>query len=83
VSPYNAGVVGRLQYVDVTSNAEMPLKYNITNLPSPTIMYTRQDSSFGIATGYEVDDRGVGVRVPVGSRIFSSSDRFWGTRNLL
>jgi hypothetical protein len=30
-------------------------------------------------TGYGLDDRGVGVRVPVGSRIFSSprrSDRF-------
>jgi hypothetical protein len=26
----------------------------------------------GIATGYELDDRGVGVRVPVGSTIFTS-----------
>jgi hypothetical protein len=26
-------------------------------------------SSFGIATGYELDDRGVGFRVPVSSRI--------------
>jgi hypothetical protein len=25
----------------------------------------------GIATGYGLDDRGVGVRVPVGSRIFT------------
>jgi hypothetical protein len=35
----------------------------------------------GIATGYGLDDRGVGVRVPVGSRIFSSPsrpDRLWG-----
>jgi hypothetical protein len=30
------------------------------------------DSSVGIANGYGVDDRGVGVRVPVGSRILSS-----------
>jgi hypothetical protein len=29
----------------------------------------------GIATGYGLDDRGVGVRVPVESRIFSSSRR--------
>jgi hypothetical protein len=29
----------------------------------------------GIATGYGLDDRGVGVRVPVGSRIFSKSSR--------
>jgi hypothetical protein len=34
-----------------------------------------QDSVVGIATGYELDDRGVGVRVPVGSRIFSSPCR--------
>jgi hypothetical protein len=30
-----------------------------------------RDSSVGIVTGYGLDDRGVGVRVPVGSRIFS------------
>jgi hypothetical protein len=30
-----------------------------------------QDSAVGTATGYGLDDRGVGVRVPVGSRIFS------------
>jgi hypothetical protein len=29
----------------------------------------------GIATGYGLDDRGVGVRVPVGSRIVSSPNR--------
>jgi hypothetical protein len=28
-----------------------------------------QDSAVGIAIGYWLDDRGVGVRVPVGSRI--------------
>jgi hypothetical protein len=40
-----------------------------------------RDSSVGIATGYVLDDRGVGVRVPVGSRIFSSPrhpDWLWG-----
>jgi hypothetical protein len=34
-----------------------------------------RDSVVGIATGYRLDDRGVGVRVPVGSRIFSMSSR--------
>jgi hypothetical protein len=34
-----------------------------------------RDSAVGIATSYGLDDRGVGVRVPVGSRIFSSPDR--------
>jgi hypothetical protein len=43
------------------------------------------DSIVGIATGYGLDDRGVGVRVAVGSRIFTSSyrtDRLWGPPNL-
>jgi hypothetical protein len=43
-----------------------------------------QDSVVGIATSYGLD-RGVGVRVPVGSRIFSSSrrpDRLWGPPRL-
>jgi hypothetical protein len=38
----------------------------------------------GIATGCGLDGRGVGVLVPVGSRIFSSSpDLLWGSPNLL
>jgi hypothetical protein len=34
-----------------------------------------RDSVVGIATGYGLDNREVGVRVPVGSRISSSSRR--------
>jgi hypothetical protein len=34
-----------------------------------------RDSVVGIATGYGLGDREVGVRVPVGSRIFSKSSR--------
>jgi hypothetical protein len=44
------------------------------------------NSAVGIATGYGLDDRGVGVRVPVGSRIFCSSsrsDQLWDTPSLL
>jgi hypothetical protein len=44
------------------------------------------DSAVGIATAYGLDDRGVGVRVPVGSRIFSSPrrpDLLWGPPSLL
>jgi hypothetical protein len=40
----------------------------------------------GIATGYGLDDREVGVQVPVGSRIFSPPsrpDRLWGPPSLL
>jgi hypothetical protein len=33
--------------------------------------YVSRDSAVGIETGYGLDDRGVGVRVPVGSRIFA------------
>jgi hypothetical protein len=45
-----------------------------------------RDSVVGIATSYGLDDQEVGVRVPVGSRIFSSlrrPDRLWGSLNLL
>jgi hypothetical protein len=35
------------------------------------IIIISRDSVVGIATGYGLDDRGVGVRVPVGSRILS------------
>jgi hypothetical protein len=43
-------------------------------------------SAVGIATGYGLDDQGVGVRVPVEARIFTSpcrSDRLWGPLSLL
>jgi hypothetical protein len=45
-----------------------------------------QDSVVGIATRKGLEDRGVGVQVPVVSRIFSSPhrpDRLWGPPNLL
>jgi hypothetical protein len=44
------------------------------------------DSVASIATGCGLDNQGVRVQVPVGSRIFSSphhSDRLWGPVNLL
>jgi hypothetical protein len=45
-----------------------------------------QEIAVSIATGYGLDDQGVGVQVPVGSRIFSSPlrpDLLWGPPNLL
>jgi hypothetical protein len=43
-----------------------------------------RDSVVGTATNYWLDERGVGVRVPVESRIFSSSSRpTLGPPNLL
>jgi hypothetical protein len=40
-----------------------------------------RDSVVGIATSYRLDDRGFGVQIPVGVRIFTSPgrpDRLWG-----
>jgi hypothetical protein len=51
-----------------------------------TLAVRSRDSAVGKATGYGLDDRGVGVRAPVGPRIFSSPrrpDRLWGPPNLL
>jgi hypothetical protein len=45
-----------------------------------------RDTVVGIATRYGLHDRGVGVPVSIGSRIFSSPrrrDRLWGPPNLL
>jgi hypothetical protein len=44
-----------------------------------------QDSTVSIVTGYGLDNRGVGVRVPVGSRIpsFPRPYWLWGPPNLL
>jgi hypothetical protein len=50
------------------------------------IVYSNNPSAVGIATGYGLDDRGVGVRVPVESRMFSSPrrpHRLWGPPNFL
>jgi hypothetical protein len=40
-----------------------------------TIIIKSRDSVVGIATGYGLDSWGVRVRVPIGSRIFSTSSR--------
>jgi hypothetical protein len=53
--------------------------------PFHFLLCTRNNSAVGIATGYGLDDRGVWVRVPVGSRIFSFPslpDRLWVPPNL-
>jgi hypothetical protein len=50
------------------------------------IIIGSRDSTVGIASGYGLDGRGVGVRVLVVARFFSSSRRpnwFWGPPSLL
>jgi hypothetical protein len=56
----------------------------VLNFLQPIIK--RQDSAVGTATGYGLDDQGVGVRVAVWARIFTSPclpDRLWGQPSLL
>jgi hypothetical protein len=57
------------------------LLLDLSHFFSFLILYT-----VGIATGYGLDDREAGVRVPVGSRILTSPclpDRLWGSPTLL
>jgi hypothetical protein len=71
--PDESSLYHPILFSKIHPNIILPPKYN----PYNTIV--------GIATSYGLDDRGVGVRVPVGSRIFSSpcrQDRLWGPPNL-
>jgi hypothetical protein len=46
--------------------------------PRPSLIYCAywsRDNAVGITIGYGLDDGGVGVRVPVRSRMFSTSSR--------
>jgi hypothetical protein len=73
------------------SETKFPHQYRTTGKLWSCILYQistyrSQESVVGIETGYGLDDREVGVRVPVGSRIVSSlprPDRVWGPPNLL
>jgi hypothetical protein len=52
-----------------------------SDFPAEVVFITSRSNAVGIATGFELDDQVVGVRVPVGSRIVTSpyrSDRRWG-----
>jgi hypothetical protein len=60
--------------------------FSVNKFPPPPVSFGSRDSVVGTATGYVLDGRGVGVQVPVGSRIFSSPrrpDRIWGLPSLL
>jgi hypothetical protein len=59
---------------------EWDLNHVRTNYKSRDTIWS-WDSAVGIATGYGLDDKGVGVRVPVGARFFISPyrpDWLWG-----
>jgi hypothetical protein len=56
------------------------------NFCVPSIILVSWDSAVSIETSYRLDDRGVRVGVPVGSRIFTSPccpDQLWSPPNLL
>jgi hypothetical protein len=54
---------------------KVSLHYNTKIITIIIIIIGSRASIVGIATGYGLDDWKVGVRVPVGSRIFSTSSR--------
>jgi hypothetical protein len=56
------------------SNVAKLMSYRESNYFS-LYLYRSRDSVVGVATSYGLDDRRVGVGVPVGSRIFSSPNR--------
>jgi hypothetical protein len=72
--------------VPVTSLPQSLLTvYNISYVNTCGISST-YSSVVGMVTGYELDDQGVGVEVPVGARIFNSLCRpgkLWGPSSLL
>jgi hypothetical protein len=60
------------------------MKQKAQKYKKPTFFLKSRDSLAGIATGYGMEDRYVGVRVPVGSKILSTSSRqaLWSTQPL-
>jgi hypothetical protein len=82
------GKIGSVDADNIFDIIRHCIRYNIflINFTSPHIWGDSRGSVLGVATGYGLDDRRVGVRVPEGSRIFSSpsrSDSLWGPPNLL
>jgi hypothetical protein len=74
------GVVSLSRAAQVMTHQSVLVSYSFYNV------FSIADGVAGIATGYGLNDRGVGVRVLVGSRIFSSPrclDWLWGPPNLL
>jgi hypothetical protein len=74
-----------MRYLFVYLSAHKSKPYQRSSF-GPLPHWMSQDSIVGIATGCGLDDQGVGVQVPIRSRIFSSphrQDRLWGPPNLL
>jgi hypothetical protein len=68
------GLIKCEEFSDQLSDYQL-LEKDLHDIRLPTFLTSMKfcwDNSIGIATSYGLDDRGVGVGVPVGSRIFSS-----------
>jgi hypothetical protein len=70
-----------VEMYDTTSHKTVMKNYKIPQniLKFKLILFWSRDSAVGIATGYELDGRGVRVRVPIAARCFCSPrslDRF-------
>jgi hypothetical protein len=77
-----------LKQVKLIFNNYAVIDKNIDSLNFSSLTPTSQsrDNAVGIANGYGLDDQEVGVRVPVGAKIFTSpcrSDWLWGLPSLL
>jgi hypothetical protein len=59
-----------------SSGRYLPSHYLATGLDATVpICHTSRNSAVGMATGYGLNGRGVGVQVPVGARFVSSERR--------
>jgi hypothetical protein len=70
----------------VISCFESMKRYKQIEFSGNSLSIVTRGSSVGIATRYGMDDRRVGVRTPVRSRIFTyswSPDQLWGATKLL
>jgi hypothetical protein len=75
----------RREFIPQTARPLWSAVNTAENWNFPTSSRSR-DSSVSIATGYGLDDRGVGFGAPLETRIFSSPrrpDRLWSPPNLL
>jgi hypothetical protein len=74
-----------MQTPQIKSNSSLSLVNHFSKEINITLFMESRDSAVGIMNGCWLDNRGVGVRVPVGQRIFISLYRLhllWGPRNL-
>jgi hypothetical protein len=82
----NRQIVIHIVHCTLQFPSEVSLTYVTFVLTFSVPPLKSRDIVVGIATGYGLDGRGVGVRVPAGSTIFSSPrrpDRLWGPPSLL